>query len=525
MSNAQFDYYPVGSFAIKAAAEETRGRVGAVRAVVSQLESDHRQAVGAVEGTLQDSLRDAPTEAVTRSSEVGRTAEYAAGCLELFSVAIDDYNFNRANPRSISKLNLEYSTAVSNGFGLEPLPDDATDRQVDEYSDDMVGASNAKIRELTWEKHRLDGWLDGEAGDIRNMLGRGPNDADLQTLWSSGMLPPYAPILYAGSQFSAGDLPADARQELTQYLIDHPDVLLDPPAALAALIAGLPVDVRTDIHVERRMEQLRREGLLSGPNPGGIYANWIRNTVENGVSVYTVIDIARDHDIRPDDFDVLDGLQEITDPDGKSFFVLDTDMSGDAARVAVLMTYILNAGTDYENGDFASTPYGSAEVQRIKDRQADNAWFSYDRDVGFVHGNGGRLVTTPNGMLMGLGGNEIQDVFSQAGGSTWGEIFMINEEDVENFEERLDDIITQGIAPNSSSLDLDRLLHHEEIHSQQWAEYGYLDYIARYADASTDVVWEWGPGWTGLVGHWEIQQVDGEDNEYEVDACLEDGGY
>ncbi len=104
---------------------------------------------------------------------------------------------------STSTLNLEHSTAVSNGFGLEPLPDDATDRQVDEYSDDMVGASNAKIRELTWEKHRLDGWLDGEAGDIRNMLGRGPNDADLQTLWSSGLLPQYAPILYVAQPLTS----------------------------------------------------------------------------------------------------------------------------------------------------------------------------------------------------------------------------------------------------------------------------------------------------------------------------------
>ncbi len=269
------------------------------------------------------------------------------------------------------------------------------------------------------------------------------------------------------------------------------------------------------------MEQLRRAGLLVGPNPGGTYEEWIRNTVVNGVSAATVIDIADDHGITPDSFGVLDGLQRIEDADGKSFFMLDTDMSADAARNAVLMTYIFNAGTGYENGDFAPTPYSSEEVQRIIDRQADNAWFSYEQDVAFVPHNGGRLVTTPNGMLMGLGGNELQDVFSQAGGSTWGEIFMINEDDVEDPAERLEAIIEQGTAPGSE-LDLDQLLHHEEIHSQQWAEYGRLDYMLRYTDANTDLVWEsdWGP-----FGHWEIQTVDGEDNEYEVEAGLEDGGY
>ncbi len=136
--NQLFEYYPASSYDIKAAAEETRGRLDAVRTVLAELEADHRQAVAAVEGTLEDSVHDAPTDAVTRSSGVIRTAEYAAACLELFSVAIEQYNFDHTEPKSISKLNLEYSTAVSNGFGLAPLPDDATKEQVEEYSDDEL---------------------------------------------------------------------------------------------------------------------------------------------------------------------------------------------------------------------------------------------------------------------------------------------------------------------------------------------------------------------------------------------------
>lgn len=520
-----FDYYPASGYDIKAAAEQTRGRVGAVRSVVAELEADHQRAFGAVEGTLEDSVRDAPSEAVARSSEVMREAEYAAGCLELFSVAIDDYNFNHTAPRAISKLNLDYSTAVSNAFGLDPLPQDATEEQVDEFSDGMVSASNAKIWELRREKQRLDGWLDDEAGDIRTMLDRGPNENDLQALWSAGVLPPYAPVLYPGTLFSAADMPLSAQEELKQYLIDNPDVLLDPPLRSAILILGLPTDVRTDIYVERRMEQLRREGLLTGPNPGGSYEQWIRNTVENELPIDTVIDIAGGHDITPDDFDVLDGLDEVTDPDGKSFFVLDTDMTGDAVRAAVLMTYILNAGTNYENGNFTPTPYDSTEVQRIKDRQIANSW-SYNGHVAFVHDNGGRLVATPNGILMGAGGGELQDVFSQQAGSTYGDIFMIGRDDLEDPRNHLErDVIFLGTSDVHPDLDLDRLLHHEEIHSQQWADLGYGPFIAKYADERYDVVWIDIPGDINPFPVPIPITYNGCGNSLEEGAGLEDGGY
>jgi hypothetical protein len=49
------------------------------------------------------------------------------------------------------------------------------------------------------------------------------------------------------------------------------------------------------------------------------------------------------------------------------------DIDADETRRAVLMTYILNAGTDYgsasDDNDFEETPYSADEVQRIIDRQ------------------------------------------------------------------------------------------------------------------------------------------------------------
>lgn len=141
----------------------------------------------------------------------------------------------------------------------------------------------------------------------------------------------------------------------------------------------------------------------------GYCTRWRRNAERRGVDPHVVTEIGRRHGIDAASFAVLENMAEIKDPGGQSFFLIPPGARGSDARAAALMTYILNAGTDYgakgkRPTDFPPTPYGAAEVTRIMLRQRANAW-SYDRDVGFVHRNGGRLATTPNGILMGLGGN------------------------------------------------------------------------------------------------------------------------
>jgi hypothetical protein len=221
-----------------------------------------------------------------------------------------------------------------------------------------------------------------------------------------------------------------------------------------------------------------------------------------------VVEIARRHAITPESFRILEKMEEIKDPHGKSYFLVPPGTGGHDAREATLLTYILNAGTDYGRPgtrptDFPETPYSASEVARIMQRQKANRW-SYSRDVRFVDRNGGRLVTTPNGMLMGLGGNWIQRQFSQRGGTTWGDIFMVNIGDRADPAERLRRIVRSGHAPN---LDLDRVLHHEERHSRQWAAKGHVGMLRDYG---RELVRE---------------LVFGEVNRLEEDAGLSDGGY
>jgi hypothetical protein len=255
------------------------------------------------------------------------------------------------------------------------------------------------------------------------------------------------------------------------------------------------------------------------PVPPTYHDKWLENAQRRGVPAETRVDIARRHGISPESFNILEKLEEIRDPDGKSFFLLPPSASGDHARSVALITYVFNAGTGYGKAgkqppDFPETPYSAAEVQRIFNRQNANSW-SYARDVRFVHRNGARLVATPNGILMGLGGNWIQRQFSQQGGTAWGDIFMVNISVPSDPVAQLRRIVRSGHIwytdangrPFEGNLDLDRVLHHEERHCQQWAAKGYARMLRDYS--------------------WEVlrERVFGKANRLEEYAGLSDGGY
>jgi hypothetical protein len=246
---------------------------------------------------------------------------------------------------------------------------------------------------------------------------------------------------------------------------------------------------------------------------------WRDNAERHGVAPHVVAEIARRHGIAAETFRVLDRMEEIKDPHRKSFFLIPPGTGGDDARRAALLTYVLNAGTGYGKAgtqptNFPPTPYSAAEVARIINRQKANGW-SYTRDVGFVDRNGGRLVTTPNGILMGAGGNWMQRQFSRRGGTTWGDIFMVNMGRLTDPAELLRHIVGSGHAwyldpggkPCRSSLDLDRVLHHEERHARQWAARGYVGMIRDYGRE--------------LLRELIFRKT----NRLEEDAGLSDGGY
>ncbi|WP_051288788.1 WXG100 family type VII secretion target [Mycobacterium sp. URHD0025] len=197
--------------------------------------------------------------------------------------------------------------------------------------------------------------------------------------------------------------------------------------------------------------------------------------------------------------------------DDTDYFMLPEKVNAEQARQAALMTYIFNAGTGYGssrgniNNDFAETPYSAAEVQRIKDRQAANSW-SYD----LLEHATGRFAATPNGMLMGVGGGPIQQTVSQQAGTCVGDIFAVNmDHPPHGPAQELRNLIQSGTSTwqaDDGTLrqgnDIDRILHHEERHSQQWAHEGRANFLRQY-----------------------FWPTDADPNPFESNAGGSDGGY
>ena len=317
-----------------------------------------------------------------------------------------------------------------------------------------------------------------------------------------------------------------------------------------AYLEGHPATVDTDAIVQVMLAQLRAAGLLTG-DVGDTYLEWLGNAASQGISPATICAIAAEFDITPQSFAVLDGLDRISDPDKKTFFVLPPNVDAAIAEQIVLMAYVFNARTDYAKADdpgneqdtsvtpnsYLEVPYSVAEILRIQQRIDANA-DSYPLLLPWIQNLGGQVVATPNGMMMGVAMGGYSDdswwlrfckaelaELSQGGGTTYGDLFIINIDDSTDPLATIKTIIKNGSAPYTGdptgnsrgyfpgpqpgdapgTIDLDRLLHHEQRHAQQWADNG-LEFIHKY-------FFQVGTG------------RGDENNPWEQDAGLTDGGY
>lgn len=328
----------------------------------------------------------------------------------------------------------------------------------------------------------------------------------------------YAQTLGEGVSIHAGKLSAAAGHYERGDTAAAEAIDFDPPEERELEVGDDPGEPGYDPVTEYE-EALQDSGLLDGPS-SGMYREWLQNAADNDVPPETIVEIARQQNITPESFDVLKGLERVTDNNGtptdptddKDYFMLPEGATAEQARQAALMTYILNAGTGYgssrgsTNNDFAETPYSAAEVQRIKDRQAANSW-SYE----LLERATGRFAATPNGMVMGVGGELIQQTVSQEAGTCVGDVFAVNIDNPANgAAAQLRDIIQSGTMKSDADHDgqltrgndLDRVLHHEERHSRQWADKGFAKFLQEY-----------------------FTPTEAEPNPFETNAGASDGGY
>jgi len=310
-------------------------------------------------------------------------------------------------------------------------------------------------------------------------------------------------------------------QTLNNYLAYH--AATTDPAAIAGMMRQRLID--EGLLSENPPDDWPHKNPDGSPDwPGDLYEDWLENAARHHVSIDEIVKIASEQGISPESFEVLRSFAYQVDPDGKRFYIIPTSTTPADAMNVVLMTYIFNAGTDYATADdasnrnkqnsgdgkndFAETPYSSTEIERIKERQQNNAWsYEWISDTGAV-------MATPNGMLMGVGGSGARKFESQSGGTTYGDIFLLNLDDTPDPNLTLINTVKHGTAPldndllaeGTSDRDLDRLLHHEEQHSQQWSAIGKTFGPAYLLEAA------------GKIGQ-------GEYISWEQYAGLSDGGY
>lgn len=447
-THGPFDYYGdrfdgVTGDSIRSSVDPVNTNLTELSGIRDDLKGDERRMTTEVIGDIRASL--STHHGIPQAALEGLVASghYAAGCMRLLAQHVDTFD------TTVDGLNSRYNSTI---YGAQHIPEmrDEIDDWAAFRADTRAGIQPEWDK--AWEQVQQDG------DDVADMFERGPESADVKALMLAGLIPITARSYFPDVTFTDHEL----------------ETLLVPYYT----------------------EKLREAGVLGPGEPPELFEEWLKNAARNDVSPDTLVLIADEADIDENSFDFMDDWEQITDNDGKTYFVLPGDVSPDDARRATLLTYIFNANTGYgdadghEDNDYPATPYSAEEVRRIMDRQEENKWSYGDhgwfrdtvvpdmRDQRSV--GDGMQVTTPNGIIMGNGGPTL---WSQRGGTMYGDVFWLNWDDVDDKPEELREMIREGYVHyptsdgdsagrGSNDLDIDRLLHHEERHSQQWTEHG-----------------------------------------------------
>jgi hypothetical protein len=286
-----------------------------------------------------------------------------------------------------------------------------------------------------------------------------------------------------------------ARQLLSEYS-SH-------PALGGGTVVSFEGDLVDDLDLVHRadvtesIEHLTEAGILDG-YPSPLHREWISWTLKSGLSPDEMVERATQEGVDASTFDLLKDVTIWRTPDGRPYARIE---DAGSARDVVRLIELLNGG----------------QPSTTDHRRDGNSW-SYsslfglsDGDVGLVLNNGGALVATPEGTMMAAPGSKslgvipnTVDLFSARGGTTWGEMYVLNGS-YDDPAGVLEQTITDGVPPpGSGAPSLERLLRHERVHSEQWARLGYTRFIWEYLTN--------GP--TNPCEH-----------PLEQEAGLEDGGY
>lgn len=301
-------------------------------------------------------------------------------------------------------------------------------------------------------------------------------------------------------------------------------LLSEQPANFEGDVVTYSGDILDDTDLAHRadvsesVQNLQDAGLLDDA-PSQDYEFWISSTLNSGLTPDEIVERAQQEGVTPETFDALEGVEYFTDPDGNRYYTItDAETSEEIGR----LTELINGG----------------EPSLTADRREANSW-TYDDDVDLVLNSGGAIVSSPEGILMTAPGPsspvrvgniplpiEIPnpaDLLAFSGGTAWGDMYVINgsfDNDPTPEEVLQEAVENNAPPPGSGAPSLDRLLRHEAVHSDQWAEHGHPGFLLEYF--GEHIEWVWTPRPPFRV---PVIDTDPCNNRLEEEAGFADGGY
>ncbi|HYJ68665.1 MAG TPA: hypothetical protein VEX15_13495 [Nocardioidaceae bacterium] len=224
-----FPYYDVAPETVEASADDISATGGTVESTANGVDAMHTTACVSVQGVLAGPMATAPEPVRANMTQVMQAALFGGGSVRLFGSAVRTFN------GGVTKLNEEYATAAATDFGVASATMTGTPAEqstaADKHTEAVSEALATQLAGLTRRYLELRTRLDTDATHTAGMLDRGPNEADIRSLWSSGWLSVAAVEAFPSYNLAATplkELPPELRdksdEDLARYAMEHPEL-------------------------------------------------------------------------------------------------------------------------------------------------------------------------------------------------------------------------------------------------------------------------------------------------------------
>jgi hypothetical protein len=228
-ADGPFPYYDVPPDTVEASADDISSTGGRVESTAGGMDAAHSTARASVQGVLAGPMAAAPEPVRANMTQVMQAALFGGGSVRLFGSAIRTFN------GGVTRLNEEYAAAATNDFGVAAATTRGTPAELltasAKHNDAVAQARVELIGGLTSRYRDLRTQLDTDASNTAGMLDRGPNEADIRALWSSGSLSLAAVEAFPAYNLAAApmtELPPELRgksdEEIAKYALEHPEL-------------------------------------------------------------------------------------------------------------------------------------------------------------------------------------------------------------------------------------------------------------------------------------------------------------